>query len=318
METPDLSVIVVTHNGRDLALRTLRSARAHAAGLDVEWFVVDSGSIDGTPDAIAEEFPDVELHRRPNNGFAASNNVALPRARGRYVLLLNPDVEIASGTFADLVAALDERPEVGIASVVQQWPDGRLQQSIRRCPSATRQFVEALTNARWPGVRRISEVEWDERAYAQETSAHWLVGAFLIARREAIEQVGVMDDGFFLYSEEKDWCHRFGLAGWDVRHLPVMHVTHHAGGWGSPALIAQLSFSKLLFARKHYGAPTRIAIRTALVIRHTLRAMLLTPVVLAKPGLRIKAAGERAALGVALGIARPQVGPDPRGAAGGG
>ena len=318
MGIPDLSVVVVTHNGKELALRTLRSAHAHVEGLDVEWFVVDSGSIDGTPDAVASEFPHVELHRRPNIGFAASNNVALERARGRYVLLLNPDIEIAQGTFAELIAALDERPEVGIASVVQQWPDGRLQQSIRWRPTVARQFVEALTNARWPLVRKISEVEWDERAYARETSADWLVGAFLIARREAIEQVGPMDDGFFLYSEEKDWCHRFGLAGWDVRHLPVMHVTHYAGGWGSAALIAQLSYSKLLFARKHHSAPARLAIRTALVLRHALRSVLLTPVALAKPGLRIKAAGERAALAVSLGIARPQVGPDPRGAAGGG
>ena len=112
-ERPDVSVIVVTHNGREMALTTLRSARAASAGIEVEWFVVDAGSSDGTADAIEREFADVRVFREANNGFAASNNVALAQARGRYVLLLNPDVEIRSGTLADLVEAMDARPRAG-------------------------------------------------------------------------------------------------------------------------------------------------------------------------------------------------------------
>ena len=110
---PDLSVIVVTHGGMDLALTTLRSARSARGPIDVEWLVVDSGSTDGTPDAIEREFPDMDVVRGPNVGFAAGNNQALRRARGRYVLLLNPDVELLKGTLADVVSALDERPGGG-------------------------------------------------------------------------------------------------------------------------------------------------------------------------------------------------------------
>ena len=100
LERPDLSVIVVTHNGREMALRTLRSALAAAGPLPIEWLVVDAGSADGTPDAIERELAQVQVLRRENRGFAASNNVALTRAKGRYVLLLNPDVEIRSGTLS--------------------------------------------------------------------------------------------------------------------------------------------------------------------------------------------------------------------------
>ena len=135
---PDLSVIVVTHQGRDLVLQVLRTALAATGPITAEWLVVDSGSTDGTPDAIERELPEVRVIRRPNIGFAAGNNVALEAARGRYVLLLNPDIEIVEGTLAELVEAMDQRPEVGIASAVTHYPDGALQASIRRFPSPTR------------------------------------------------------------------------------------------------------------------------------------------------------------------------------------
>ena len=306
---PDLSVIVVTHGGRDLALTTLRSARAATGGATVEWFVVDSGSPDDTADAVEAAFPDVTVLRRENIGFAAANNVALERAAGRYVLLLNPDVEVLRGTFAELVATMDARPRIGIASVVQRHPDGRLQPSIRRLPSPRRQLVEALTTERL-GPARVRESELDEGLYARETPADWLVGAFLIARAEAAAQVGGMDERFFLYSEEKDWCHRFALAGWEVRHLPAMDVLHHAGGYSRPALLAQLTYSKLLFARKHYGARATAGIRLGLALRHAIRAGVLSPAAVLRPQLRPRAEGERFALRVALGLATPGLGPN--------
>ena len=225
---PDLSVIIVTHNGREMALTTLRSALAASGTASVEWLVVDAGSTDGTPDAIEREFGEVRVLRRDNRGFAASNNVALAEARGRYVLLLNPDVEIRSGTLGELVAAMDARPELGLASVIQRGTDGELQPSIRRFPSPLRSLGEALFAAHWPVFRTLQELETRAARYEREGSVDWLVGAFLIARREAVQAVGPMDEHFFLYSEEIDWCYRFWQAGWPVAHLPVMVVTHHS------------------------------------------------------------------------------------------
>lgn len=301
----DLSVIIVTHNRTELALATLRSARAAAEALDVQWIVVDSGSEDGTPATIEAGFPDLLLLRERNIGFAAANNVGLRYASGRYVLLLNPDVEVASGTFAELLAALDERPRVGVASVRQQAPDGRLQYSIRRFPSPRLALGEAVAGSRWTPLRRWREEEPRPQLYERETAADWLVGAFLIVRAEALAQVGGLDERFFLYSEETDWCYRFHRAGWLVSHLPTMSVTHYSGHAPGGDLGAQLSYAKLLFARKHYGRPAAAAIQASLALRHALRAGaagLRGPRSTAAAG---RAGAERRALAVVLGVSAP-------------
>ena len=308
---PDLSVLVVTHGDLELALGTLRSARAATGPIEVEWLVGDSGSTDGTPDAIERTWPDMQVLRLPNVGFAAANNAVLERARGRYVLLLNPDVEIADGTFAELVAALDDRPAVGAASVVQQAADGTLQPSIRRFPSPLRQLGEALFAERWPVLRGVQECERDLSTYERERSADWLVGAFLVVRREALDDVGPLDDRFFLYSEEKDWCYRLRQAGWDVRHMPVMRIIHHTGRHARADLAAQLSYAKLLFAQKHFSRSTVLAMRAALGLRHAIRLALLAPAALLLPRLRPRSVAERSALAVTLGVAPPPFGPPP-------
>jgi len=298
IEAPELSVIVVTHNRTELALSTLRSARAAAGGLEVQWLVVDSGSTDGTPSEIEREFADIEVIHCKNIGFAAANNRALPLARGRYMLLLNPDVEIASGTFAELLATLDARPEVGIASVIQQGSEAELQYSIRRYPSPRSAVGEALALP-WRGWR---EEERAPSRYRQEGTADWLVGAFLIARAEAVRDVGGLDERFFLYSEETDWCYRARTAGWEVRHLPQMTITHHTTPSTRPDLVAQLSYAKLLFARKHYRRGRIGAIRAALAVRHLLRVLGLT---IGSRASHERLVAERHALAVVTGIATP-------------
>jgi N-acetylglucosaminyl-diphospho-decaprenol L-rhamnosyltransferase len=306
---PDVSVIVVTHQGRDLALRVLQIARAATGPIDVEWIVVDSGSSDGTPDAIERELPDVAVLRRPNIGFAAGNNVALRAARGRYLLLLNPDVEIVDGTLAQLVAAMDERPEVGIGSAITHYPDGQLQASIRRFPSPARQLGEALMLTRLPPFAHLQEDELREDVYDSEQSADWLSGSFLLARREAVEQAGGFDERFFLFSEETDWCLRVRAAGWDIRHFPTMRLTHHTGRTERPDLFAQNSYSKVLYARKHFRLGRRVAFRAALALRHGLRWAAFVLPALRRSELRERVAAERLALLVVLGAVGPRYRP---------
>jgi GT2 family glycosyltransferase len=302
---PDLSVVIVTHNGREMALRTLRSARASLGGLEAEWIVADSASTDGTPEAIEREFEDVEVLRVPNRGFAAGNNVGIGWAQGRYVLLLNPDIEVLEGSFADLIAALDSRPDVGIASVVQRGTDGELQYSMRRFPSPARDLGESLFAARWPVLKTMQELETRPGHYRLEISADWVCGAFLCARAEAIASIGPMDERFFLYSEEIDWCLRAHQAGWDVRHLPVMTVTHHAGRRDRGDLMAQLAYSRSLFAHKHHGTLGALGIRAALAVGHVLRIALRVPRALFKGPSRQRIGAEARALRVLLGLGEP-------------
>jgi N-acetylglucosaminyl-diphospho-decaprenol L-rhamnosyltransferase len=303
---------MVTHNGRVKALATLRSALGATGATDVEWIIVDSGSSDGTPDAIESTFPEVQLLRSGNRGFAAGNNVGLRIARGRYVLLMNPDVEIAVGTLAELVDAMDNRPDVGLGSVEQRAPDGGLQYSIRRFPSVLRDVGEALFAAHWPVLTTLQELETRVPEYGREHSVDWMVGAFLIARRDAVESVGLMDDAFFLYCEEVDWCYRFKRSGWDVRYLPVMTIVHHAGRRDRGDLMAQLADSRKRFAHKHFGWLKSRLIRAALVLGHLVRMAVLAPLAVGRQSRRDRFRAEFRALTVQLGLAQPPFGPASR------
>jgi GT2 family glycosyltransferase len=297
---PDLSVVIVTHNGRDLALETIESAMAHVGPVAIEWVIVDSGSTDDTPDAIESRWPELAVTRLPNIGFAAANNAGFAAARGRYLLALNPDTIVRWGQFQALVEALDARPQIGAASVIQEERDGSLQ-SIRRDPSVARALSEALWLRRLPGLGRWQERELDQAAYAEEQAADWLVGAVLVLRREALAAVGGFDERFFMYSEEADLCRRVRAAGWQVRHLPVMRILHY-GGVPNPRLAAQASFSRLEYAAKHFGPAQRAAYRGVLALHHLVRLVGLTM----RPGRRSeRRAHERRALGVVLGIAEP-------------
>jgi N-acetylglucosaminyl-diphospho-decaprenol L-rhamnosyltransferase len=136
----------------------------------------------------------------------------------------------------------------------------------------------------------------------------WVVGAFLIVRAEALAQVGGLDERFFLYSEEIDWCYRFSKSGWTVSHLPVMKITHHVGYTPRPDLCAQLSHAKILFAQKHYGRARVSTIRIELALRHAIRALAGTAIGRVRPEWAMRAKAERHALAVVLGVAKPPFG----------
>lgn len=301
----DLSIVVVTHNGLDLALETLESAMARAGGISVEWVVVDSGSTDGTPDAIEARWPEIEVMRLPNVGFAAANNAGLAAAKGRYLLALNPDTVVRWGRFRALVEAMDARPDVGAASVIQEEADGSLQ-SMRRDPTVARALCEALLLRRLPGLRRFQERELDQAAYAEERTADWLVGAVLLLRRRALEAVGGFDERFFMYSEEADLCRRIRAAGWEVRHLPVMRILHY-GGAPNPRLVAQQSYSRLQYAAKHFGRARALLYRAVLALHHLVRLAGLA----LRPGRRERRDFQLRALLVVLGRAEPPFGRHP-------
>jgi GT2 family glycosyltransferase len=300
---PALSVIVVTHNGRELALRTFESMMSEAADLPVEWIVVDSGSTDGTPNAIEERWPEIEVTRLDNVGFAAANNVGFAMARGRYLLALNPDTEVRWGSFGALVEKLDANPAVAAASVIQEEADGSLQ-CIRRDPSLRLALSEALLLYKLPGFSGWQERERRRAAYEQDCSADWLVGAFLVLRREAVASVGGFDERFFMYSEEADLCRRIRDAGWDVRHLPVMRILHH-GGKPNSRLLAQATWSRVEYSRKHFAPPAALGYRAVLALHHLVRLAAFALL----PGRRERRGFERDGLKVALGLAPPPFSP---------
>jgi GT2 family glycosyltransferase len=272
--TVDLAVIIVSANSARWLEPCLSSVLAHAGGATLELIVVDNASTDGTRELVESRFPQVHVVSSPNRGFAYGNNRGLECTAARYALLLNPDTELLQGTLRELIDVLDARPEIGLAGVRQVDGDGAPLPTIRRFPNAARALGEALFSERWP-VRPAwaGERVLDPRAYAREQECDWTAGSFMLVRREALRSAGVLDERFFLYSEETDLCLRVKHAGWRICHLPGMTIRHHAGKDGvRPTLIAQDALSRKLYARKHLAPAHRGLFLGAVGLRHLIRA----------------------------------------------
>jgi GT2 family glycosyltransferase len=270
----DLAVIVVSANSGRWLRPCLASVFARAGGASLEVVVVDAECTDDTAAATAE-FPDARLLPAENHGFAYGNNRAFLATTAPYVLFLNPDTEILAGSFGELVAALDRRPEVGLVGVRQLTPDGELWPTIRRFPSPLRHLFESLGSEHlpWRGSW-LGERELDPEAYDRETPCDWTSGSFMLARREAVLAAGLMDERFFIYCEEPDLCLRIRQAGWDVRHLPTMTILHHAGRSGyAPQFIAQEAYARRQYMTKHFPPVRRTAAIAAYALGYALRGV---------------------------------------------
>ena len=272
----DLAVIIVSTNEAHWLTACLHSIFGHAgdAGLDV--VVVDNESTDGTSALVERDFPGARVVRSANHGFGHANNRGLLTCDARYVLFINPDTEVKEGRFDDLVRRMDSRPTVGLIGVRQVGPEGKLHPTMRRFPNALRAVGDAFAVERLPDpISRLGERCVDMSAYDQEQPCDWTSGSFMLVRREALLSAGTLDERFFIYSEEPDLCVRMKRAGWEIRHVPWMTIVHHAGKAGhKPGIVVQDAYSRLQYARKHFGRLHRGAYMSAVVGRHALRAML--------------------------------------------
>ncbi len=249
-------MIVSTNEGHFLG-PCLAALREGMAGVECELFVVDNRCDDDTVGIAQSTFPEARIIRNPfRYGFARANNVALRQARGRYLLVLNPDTEVRPGALATLVRYLDGHPEVGIAGAKLVNPDGTIQYSCRqfsslrsvffrwlpKCPEAVRQWA----------LRDYLMIDWD---HASARAVDWLMGACLCVRRAATEEVGLLDEGFRLYYEDIDWCYRMWKGGWDVHYVPDAVIMHHYQRTSAQRLVSRALwthvYSVLRFFIKH-------------------------------------------------------------------
>ncbi|MCX7681430.1 MAG: glycosyltransferase family 2 protein [Anaerolineae bacterium] len=254
----DLSVIIVNWNVRALLRRCLHSVLYPQPKPGLEVIVVDNGSTDGSAAMVRQEFPNVCLiANHDNRGFPAANNQGIAIARGRYILLLNPDTEVVGDALSTLVAFADAHPDVGVVGPQLLYPDGRVQPSRRRFPTLATAFFESTWLQPYAPRRLLERYYVSDRPDDIPQDVDWVCGAALMARREAIAQVGLMDEGFFMYSEELDWCRRFKEAGWRVVYLPTAKVIHHEGKSSEqvlPARHVHFQTSKVRYFRKYHGA----------------------------------------------------------------
>lgn len=258
----DLSIIIVNWNVKELlraCLHSLLEAWADSPTLTLEIIVVDSASSDGSAQLVRDEFPQVQLIASDENlGYARGNNIGVAAGQGRYLFLLNPDTVVAPTALSELVRYLDDHPEVGALGPQLRWPDGAVQSSRRRFPTVGSLFWESTLLGQWfPDNRHLRRYHCRDIPPDHIQAVDWLVGAALLIRREAWQQVGPIDEEFFMYFEETDWCRRTATAGWAIHYLPSAQVVHYEGKSSEQVLAARtLRFqrSKLRYTRKYFGA----------------------------------------------------------------
>jgi len=250
----DLSVIIVSWNTRDLLADCLRSLYANPLPGNAEVWVIDNASTDGSVEMVESCFPMVRLIANLENlGFARANNQALQMCSGRYILLLNPDTEIRPGALQTLMQFMDRNPRAGGAGPYLLNSDGSLQVSCYPLPTLFRELWRLfyLDNLFPVGVYQMRD--WNHN---QPRQVEVLKGACIILRRQALEQVGLFDEDYFIYTEEVDLCYRFTRAGWPLYWVPRAKVVHFGGQSVEkvPDEMFMLLYStKLIFFRKHHG-----------------------------------------------------------------
>ncbi len=256
--SPALSIIIVNWNTRELLAGCLESLeRSNVRTLErlnVETFVVDNASTDGSADMVRERFPWARLIENCENvGFARANNQALRQATGRYVLLLNSDTAVQPGALETLVRFMDGNARAGACGARLLNSDGSLQPACHPMLTPGREFWRlSFLDRVWPHASYPVH-RWDT---ATPRRVEVIKGACLLLRREALEQVGALDEAYFMYTEEVDLCYRLAQAGWEVWYVPAAVVTHHGEGssrQAQEAMYLQLYRSKMRFFRKVGG-----------------------------------------------------------------
>ena len=253
----DLSVVILSYNTREFTDGALRTVFDAAEGLDVEVFVVDNASRDGSADMVAEKFPQARLLRSERNlGFTGGNNLALRQVTGRYVLLLNSDTIVRKDTLRQLVEFMDAHPEAGAASCKILNPDGTLQLDSRRSfptPLASLCKMSGLSRF-FPNHPRIARYNLTYLDPEQITEVEVLSGSCMLVRKAAMDQVGMLDEDYFMYGEDIDWCYRIHAAGWKIYYAPITEIIHFRGGSGHSEplrILYHKSKAMSIFVDKH-------------------------------------------------------------------
>lgn len=273
----DLSIALVSWNNRDFLYQCLRSIKEAIAILEYEIIVADHGSLDGTLEMLDEYFPEVVVIRNDENlGVARGNNQCIRKSQGRYIFILNNDTVVDNKSIGAMVDFLDEHPDSGAVGGSLLNPDGSLQSSFCFFPTLKEEFlivshlgkrlnpIHPSYRSVWPEVREVD----------------WMSSASILIRREAMEEIGLIDEEYFIYSDETDWQYRLWRAGWKVYYLPQVTTVHYGGGSFEPGSkrFTLVYRGRMLFARKHYsflyGAIQRTMFAVAALLREFVWAIL--------------------------------------------
>ena len=258
----DLSIIIVNWNTREILRNCLASCYDNFEGVSAEVILIDNASSDRSAEMVRRDFPKVKLiENRENRGFAAANNQGLSVCKGRHVLLLNSDTVVHGSVIRNTIEYLDAEPSIGVLTCRVLNDDGTIQPNTSRFPSLLNLTI--LLSGLWrlngvPFFDRYRMTNWD-RLDARDVEV--VAGCYMAVRGSAIDEVGVLDEDFFFFGEETDWCVRFRQAGWRVHCAPVGEITH-LGGESAKRLNFKrdilLTDATIKLHRKHYGKTSAV------------------------------------------------------------
>ncbi|MGN7169713.1 glycosyltransferase family 2 protein [Paenibacillus cellulositrophicus] len=254
----DLSILIVNYNTCQLTVDCLRSVFASETDFTYEVIVIDNNSSDDSIETIRDEFPQVKvIANKDNTGFAKANNQGMEAAKGRYILLLNSDTVIQKDTLQTMIAFMDEHPKAGASGCKIILPDGSLDKACKRgfpTPSASFYYAFGFSKL-FPDNPRFNQYQLGHLDPDQAYPVDCLVGAFMLVRRGVLESVGGLDETFFMYGEDIDWCYRIKQAGWDIHYYPKTTIVHYKGGSARRRpykIIYEFHRAMIVFHRKHY------------------------------------------------------------------
>jgi N-acetylglucosaminyl-diphospho-decaprenol L-rhamnosyltransferase len=254
-----LSIVILNYNTADLLRECLHSLRSDIEAGEVRVIVVDNCSVDESRSMLDDKFPQVEtVFLEKNTGFSTGNNTALKMLDSDYAMLLNPDTEVRPGAIRAIIDFMDNTPRCGVMGPKLLNPDGSRQLSCRSFPSYKTAFFNrySLFTRLFPENRHSREYLLSSLEANEPMEVDWVSGAALVVRCSAIKQVGLLDEGFFMYAEDVDWCYRFKQSEWEVWFMPDAEIMHHIGG-SSRSLPAKTLLerhrSMYYFYRKHYS-----------------------------------------------------------------
>lgn len=279
----DLTVCIVNHKHRDLLEPLLSSIHALTRHVSYEVFVVDNASGDGSIEMVKARFPWVYLicNERPQ-GFAANSNQVLRQGRGRYFALLNDDMLLRNDAFDRMVAFMDAKPEVGAVGCKLLNGDGTLQRSCwRGFPSPRTLMIDLFYLSKWlPQLPWVRDFEGILQNASEPLQVDYVLGACLVVRRQVVDQVGLLDESFFMFLEETDWCYRIKEKGWRIYWMPdgeIIHYGQQSVSKDPQRFIPMLYRNYCRFSRKHGSrgaqmAALKVVLATGLIVRGALWA----------------------------------------------
>jgi len=254
----DLSIIIVNYNVKYYLRECLQSVYCATERVSFEIIIVDNNSTDGSVDMVKNEFPEVKLIENCQNlGFAKATNQVLREHEGKYALLLNPDTVVLPNALDKMVEFMEANPQAGALGCKLLYPDGSLQRSCRSFPTLTTTFFENTGLEKFfPKNKLVAKYKMGYWDYNDLREVDQPMGSALMIRREVIRQVGLLDERFYMFFEEVDWCFRAKKRGWKIYFIPRAEIIHY-GGQSARSTMSEMMIqgykSKHKFFRKHYG-----------------------------------------------------------------